>query len=157
MKRIELLGRVVNGQLIINRRQLQTELSAFGNHGIRLVIEQTSKRTSPQNRYLHLLFTIFQKELNELGNEFTMQEVKDLCKYKFLKTEVFNTDSGEVIGERIKGTSELTKEDLNVFIGQIIRWAADMFHIILPYPSEQMEIMLYEYDPSHKLTLVEKG
>lgn len=141
MKKIELFGRTVNGELRINRRQLAIELEQFGNHSVRFVIEPLNKRSSQQNRYLHLLFTIFQKELNETtGNQFTMEEIKDLCKCKFLTTDVVNEETAEVIGQRIRGTSELTKTEMMAFVEQVIAWAADMFHITLPYPNEQMEI-----------------
>jgi hypothetical protein len=53
-----------------------------------------------------------------------------------------NVETGEVIGQRIKGTSEMTKTELNLFIENIIRWAADYFSIVLAYPSEQLEVSL---------------
>jgi hypothetical protein len=79
------------------------------------------------------------EELNELGNEFTMMEVKDLCKAKFALIDVFNEKTGEVLGQRIKGTSAMNKTELSDFVESVIRWAADSFGIVLPYPNEQLE------------------
>jgi len=118
-------------------------LSGLEGKRVRITLEKVSaKRSLQQNAYLHLLFTIFTESLNELGNDFTMDEVKELCKTKFLLIEVMNVETGEVIGQRIKGTSEMTKTELNLFIENIIRWAADYFSIVLPYPSEQLEVSL---------------
>lgn len=83
------------------------------------------------------MFTILTKGLNDLGNEFTMIEVKAMMKYKFAKCEVVS-DDGEIIGERIKGTSEMSKLELSTFIDKVISYAADTFNIQIPYPNEEM-------------------
>jgi hypothetical protein len=118
-------------------------LSGLEGKRVRITLEKVSaKRSLQQNAYLHLLFTIFTESLNELGNDFTMDEVKELCKAKFALIDVMNKDTGECLGQRIKGTSEMTKTELNLFIENIIRWAADYFSIVLPYPSEQLQVSL---------------
>ena len=118
-------------------------LSGLEGKRVRVTLEKVSaKRSLQQNAYLHLLFTIFTESLNELGNEFTVDEVKELCKAKFALIDVMNKETGECLGQRLKGTSEMTKTELNLFIENIIRWAADYFSIVLPYPSEQLEVSL---------------
>jgi hypothetical protein len=77
--------------------------------------------------------------LNDLGNEFTMLEVKELMKAKYLLIDVVNEKTGEVLGQRIKGTSECTTVELNTFFENVIRWAAEL-GIILPMPNEELEI-----------------
>lgn len=124
-------------------RQIGDFLKSMEGKRVRIVLSRAkSQRSEQQNRYLHLLFTIFTDELNELGNEFSMQEVKELCKVKFALMDVLNEDTGEVIGQRIKGTSEMNKTELNEFFEKVIRWAADSFGIILPYPNEQLKTEL---------------
>ena len=118
-------------------------LSGLEGKRVRVTLEKVSaKRSLQQNAYLHLLFTIFAESLNDLGNDFTVDEVKELCKAKFALIDVMNKETGECLGQRIKGTSEMTKTELNLFIENIIRWAADYFSIVLPYPSEQLEVSL---------------
>lgn len=118
-------------------QQIKDLLPYYEGKRVEITIQRLkSKRSDQQNRYLHALFTIFKNELNALGNEFSMQQVKDLCKLKFAKVEMINTQTGEVMGERIKGTSEMNKTELNEFIENIIRWAAEYFSITLPYPNE---------------------
>jgi hypothetical protein len=139
--KIEIISKVENGRLSRNRKLIEDTIKSFEGKEIVLSIEKKKKkRTGQQNRYLHLLFTIFANELNELGNKFTAQEVKDLCKFKFALIDVINESTGEVIGQRIQGTSEMTTTELNSFIEDVIQWAAEMFDIQLPYPNEELEM-----------------
>src|SRR4030066_1560318 len=102
-----------------------------------ITIEKLSaKRSLAQNAYLHLLFTIFKDGLNDLGNDFSMERVKSLCKAKFALRDEVNEATGEIIGQYIQDTHDMNKEELNIFIENIIRWAADYFHIVLPYPNQ---------------------
>lgn len=137
----EFYSDVRNGTLQTSTRNKVAELlKYFEGKRIRIVISKAkSKRSEQQNRYLHLLFTIFTDALNDLGNEFKMPEVKELCKTKFALIDVVNEETGEVIGQRIKGTSEMNKTELNEFFENIIRWASEHFGIILPYPNEQLK------------------
>ena len=140
-KKLELYSTVKDGKLQPSTtKQILKCLQGYEGKRVIVTIEKlSSKRSSQQNRYLHLLFTIFTEELNELGNEFTMMEVKDLCKAKFALIDVFNEKTGEVLGQRIKGTSAMNKTELSDFVESVIRWAADSFGIVLPYPNEQLE------------------
>lgn len=123
------------------KKLLRETKEFFSGKRVHIVVQKyQSTRSGQQNRYLHLLFTIFKDALNELGNDFDMEEIKEMCKMKFLVVDVINTDTGECIGQRIKGTHELTKVEMMEFIEKIIRWAADSFHIVLPYPNEELEM-----------------
>jgi len=114
-----------------------------GHEGGKVIItveKLSTKRSLSQNNYLHLLFTIFKDALNELGNDFTMLKVKELCKFKFALKDEINEDTGECIGQYIQHTSDMTKMEMVAFVENIIRWAADSFHIELPYPGEELEL-----------------
>jgi len=137
-------GKTIDGKPKISRRsELDEVLQSFDGKEFQITVEKKKKsRSNQQNRYLHALFTIFRNELNALGNRFTMEQVKELCKAKFATIDVVNEATGEVIGQRIKGTSEMTTTELNEFIESVIEWAATMFHIVLPYPNEAFELEL---------------
>ncbi len=123
-----------------------------GNNGKRfkITIEPfSSKRSLPQNNYIHLLFSIFTDSLNLLGNEFSMATVKELCKTKFpFYEDVVDVSTGEIIGQERKGTRDLTKLEMSVFIDKIIQWAAETFHIRLPYPNENFEL---DFDKTERM------
>lgn len=139
--KIEIISSVENGILNRNRNQIAEVIKSFEGKEIIITIEKKKKkRTSNQNAYLHALFTIFKNELNALGNKYSAAEVKELCKFKFAKKDVVNEHTGEVIGQRIQGTSEMSTTELNEFIEEVIQWAAEMFNIQLPYPNEELEI-----------------
>lgn len=137
-----IISSVKNGKL--SRQAKECLISQINKcEGGRVIIKInkfSSKRSLPQNSYQHLLYSIFRDALNDLGNEFTMQEVKDLCKYKFLLIDVINEETGEVIGKRIKGTSELSKVETMEYLDKIIEWAKESFNIKLPLPNESLEI-----------------
>lgn len=141
----ELISPVKNGKLQPSTtKYILKYLSTEEGKRVRITMQRVSaKRSIPQNSYLHLLLTIYTNALNDLGNEFSMVQVKELCKTKFpVFEDVVNKETGEIIGKRRLGTSEMNKEQTSTFYDQIIRWAADMFHIILPYPNEQIQAEL---------------
>jgi len=104
---------------------------------------QKKTRSNQQNRYLHQMLSILSIELiNYTGDKrYTPEMVKDIVKCKFLKTQVLNEATGEVIGERIKGTSELGTMEFNVLIDDIIQWSLEQFNIRLYLPNEQKEMI----------------
>jgi len=135
-------ARIRNGRMEFKQRSVflsDIEKLKDGEY-IVSVEKKKKKRSIDQNSYIHALFTLLKDSLNELGNSFTMEQVKEMMKYKFLLVDMYNEDTGVLIGSRIRGTSELTTTELNDFFEKIIAYAADEFGIILPYPNEQLRI-----------------
>jgi len=137
----ELISSVKGGKLQPTvTKQLLHILSGLEGKKVVITIEKlTAKRSLQQNKYMHLLFSIFTESLNELGNNFTTKEVKELCKAKFALVDVANEQTGEILGQRIKATSEMNKEELGIFIDKVIQWASE-FNIKLPLAGEQLLI-----------------
>lgn len=131
---------IKDGRLQKNASQhIAAELKRHEGKRVEIKIRRiSSKRTLPQNAYLHLLFTIFTNELNALGNTFAMIEVKELLKTKFATIDVYSEATGEIIGQRVKGTSEMSKGEMIEFIDNIIQYGKEMFDFNLPYPNESM-------------------
>lgn len=130
---------VISGQITKNRNLLNEAIKRREGKEILITIETVSRqRTSQQNRYIHRLFTIFTQALNELGNDFTMAQVKGICAAKFLVVEEVEKSTGEVIGERIRSTTELNTVEFNEYFEKIIAWAATVFGIVLPLPNEDI-------------------
>lgn len=126
----------MEGKLTQNAHLINRAIQNREGKAILITIQTISrKRTSQQNRYIHLLFTILTESLNELGNTFSMSDIKAICAAKFLIVEEVDVSTGEVIGQRVRGTSELSTTELNIYIEQISAWAATVFGIILPEPS----------------------
>ena len=143
MIKTEIFCNVENGKVISNRKLLADTLATFSGR-ISITIQKVKKvRSNQQNRYLHAAFTILSTELiNYTGDErYTAVMVKDIVKCKFLTVDMINESSGEVIGTRIKSTAELSTLEMNEFIENMIRWAAEQFNITIPYPNENLELL----------------
>lgn len=126
------------------RKLIEDCLKQFEGKRISITIKRIkSKRSLNQNNYIHLLFTIFAKELTSLtGTNYSPETVKNMCKLKFALIDVVDEKTGEVIGQDLEATSKMSKSRCSEFTEDIIRWAADQFGIILPYPNEQVEIKI---------------
>ena len=110
--------------------------------GGRVMIEVSkfsSRRSLPQNSYFHLLMTIFKDALNDLGNDFDMETVKELCKAKFLLIDLVNESNGEIYGKRTKSTTELSKVEFMELIDAIVAWGSEL-GIRLPLPNEPIQM-----------------
>ena len=106
-----------------------------------LQVSPSNKRSNKQNRYLHSLFTILSENLIELTGDkiYTRDLVKEMCKQKFLTVDV-HTPDGEILGARVRHTSELSKTEMMAFVEDIIQWSATQFGFQLPYPDEQLKL-----------------
>jgi hypothetical protein len=145
--KIKILTEVVEGEVTRNKRAIKEAFNSFGGKLFTVTFEiHRSKRSLSQNAYLHVLFSIFSKELIALTGDkmYTPTLMKDLCKGKFLKRDVVNPETGEILGEIIRETSSLNKSEMADFIDDIHRWSVQTFNIVLPLPGEQMEIIMGE-------------
>jgi hypothetical protein len=101
-----------------------------------------NKRSDQQNRYLHgILIPEFRKALNDVGYDAvkTDAQSKLVLKKMFLTRQVVNKETGEVL-EYVQNTSDLTKEELNILIEEVIKFAAENMNYVIPYPNEQTTI-----------------
>lgn len=115
-------------------------LQKFEGKRVLIKIEKLgATRSIRQNSYIHALFGIFSKELIDYtGDEqYDPKTLKNMVKTKFLLRDVFSAKTGEVTGQKVLRTRDLNKEDFAIFTDQVIRYAADEFHISLPQPGEE--------------------
>jgi hypothetical protein len=105
--------------------------------------KKRSRRSLQQNRYLHMLFGIFSREMIDLtgDRDWTPAVIKSEMKLMFLKTEKVDEETGEVQGEYIKDTHNLNKTEMAEFFDNIIQYAAMKHGIKLKYPNEQLDLI----------------
>lgn len=135
----EAIVRIRMGE-IDNRTTVKKAFEGLTDGTYLVTIKSVTKRSDNQNRYIHgVLFPEVQKALYNIGYDDirTMEDAKATCKALFLKKDMVNKDTGEVI-TRIRDTSELTKFEMMEFIETVIRWAADNLGWTIPYPNEQL-------------------
>ena len=132
------------GKVIAGRRKLMQALQSLSGQRVLLTIEKYKrKRTSSQNRYLHgVVFPMLQQRLLDLGwkEAVSIEWVKDLIKYQFLKMETVNEKTGEVITS-IRATSSLTTSEMMDFIADIQQWSAETLELYIPDPNEQIQLI----------------
>lgn len=102
------------------------------------------RKTTPQNSYLHVLFSIVADTLNAEGmgdgERWTTERVKEWCKAQ----GCYPTDELTVKGatvQVVKPTRELDKEEAMVTIDRVIQYWAEA-GIVLPEPGEQTGMAL---------------
>lgn len=124
---------------IVNRKLFVQCLASFRGKPLTLTVERKKKkRSSPQNRFFHgPVLDILQMGLIDAGyNEARSKEwVKDLVKYKFLRSEAVSETTGEVI-EVIRGTSDLTTSEFMDLMADVTQWAAEYLGIEIPDPGQ---------------------
>lgn len=124
---------------IVNRKLFVQCLSSFRGKPLTLTVERKKKkRSSPQNRFFHgPVLDILQMGLIDAGyNEARSKEwVKDLVKYKFLRSEAVSETTGEVI-EVIRGTSDLTTSEFMDLMADVTQWASEYLGIEIPDPGQ---------------------
>lgn len=133
-------GEVVNGKLeLINRKMMIKDLAMyFNNQKISLTIEKWRKtRSQEQNRYYWgVMVEAVKLGLNDVGYKMTIEATHDLLKYKFLKKELVNEETGEILNT-IGSTKGLSTIEFMEFIADVQRWAAEYLNINIPNPGEQ--------------------
>ena len=91
------------------------------------------KRTPPQNRYYFgVVVPTIAEELCGTVTEQTKQETHDGLRAKFLTVQDDRLP-------RIKSTTELTTVEFNAYIDEIVLWAAEWLHIVIPPPEWREE------------------
>lgn len=104
---------------------------------ISLTIGTKKKRSNPQNRYYRgCIIPIFQKIYKDLGYDVTQEETHQILKERFLTVDLVKDD--EVVGKRIKSTTELSTNEMIEYCESLQRMAAEVFDTYIPDPNEQV-------------------
>lgn len=138
----EIISQVKDGKLTRNIPQLTEVIKSFEGKEITIKIEKRKKkRSNPQNAYYwSVCLEIVRNCLKEAGNTFSINDVHELLKCKFLKeTILVNEETGECI-ERIKSTTELSTVQFMDYIMEIQKLTEEWFGVIIPNPNEQLII-----------------
>lgn len=129
MNTIIIFADVINGKFCgFNRRKLIEELKYFEGKRIECKIQKKSKRSIQQNRWYWMCVDIISKHLG-----YSKDEMHEIIKFKFLKREKINEQTGEIF-EYIKSTTLLNKDEFCEFMDNLIEWSGGIFGISLPMP-----------------------
>lgn len=129
----------------IKAAALRAHLDALPDGGYAVTVESGEKRkTQAQNSYLHVLFGIAAKAMNEAGYGSGLQWTKERVKAYAKRMELYPVEdallpTGEVV-QVWKDTHELSKDEAMETISRVIAHFADELGIILPAPNEQLQL-----------------
>lgn len=106
-----------------------------GKHRV-TVIRWHPRRTDRQNRYYWPCFVAPLAEfLAEQGQPFTDEAAHQLMAAKFLAVSVIDHTTGELLGARVRSTTDLSTAEFNLYLDQCAAWLSDMFGIVVPEPT----------------------
>lgn len=101
-----------------------------------VTIENKKKhRSVQQNRWYWAAIKILADHTG-----YTSNEMHEVCKLKFLKVELVNEKTGEVL-EYVKSTTDLSTTEFSVYMDELRLWAAENFSLEIPLPNEQLTII----------------
>jgi hypothetical protein len=127
---------------IVNRKGFDEYVKEFCGKQVSIVIEKhIHKRSLSQNAYYHgCIIPIVRQGFKDLGHLLSNDETHLFLKNRFLKVELISED-GEVLGERIKSTTELTKGEFIEYINQIQQFGAEILNVYIPDANEQVKLI----------------
>lgn len=127
-----------NGQ-IANKKVIRFLFEQLKDGKYQVEVFPHDKRSNPQNNYYWQMLSLYVQPAlyNEGWQQIKTKEdahvfVADL----FLKVKMINETTGEV-RERTKSTTELSKEEFNIYLSEIWQWAAEYLSTTIPAPNEQ--------------------
>jgi hypothetical protein len=132
-------AKAIGGALkITNRERLVKVLNNLEGKDLVLTLEkQTTKRSDEQNGYYWSVVVPMVKDgLIDLGfdrDELDKDTVHDYLKDRFLKKDLVNEDTGEVI-TIVQSSKKIDTVQFNEYVADIQRWAAEFLGIEIPDP-----------------------
>ena len=111
--------------------------------------EHKPKRTSPQNRYLHVILGEFAMQTGNTMNYVKVEYFKRLCNRElFVRTKYDDLAKKEV--EILRSSKDLDTGEMTTAIERFRNWAASEAGIELPDPQDQEWIAYIEREMQHQ-------
>jgi hypothetical protein len=132
----------------LDRERFKRRCNAlFKKQGVVELSEKT-KRSSQQNRYLHLLLGYLAMET---GN--SLDYAKEIFYKRSANREIFVREKDdELIGktEYLRSSADLNPEEFSVSIDRLRDWSSQVAGIYLPAPNEEEFLASIEYEMSRQ-------
>lgn len=129
---------------ITNKQVIRKAFEALKDGRFKVTIESNNHRSNDQNSYYWSgVIPLVKDGLIEVGYREinSNEETHDLMKYMFLKKQIVNEQTGEVI-ETIGSTTKLTTIEFSDYIDRIAQFSAEYLSVVIPPPNTQVEMFL---------------
>jgi len=140
--KIKYQGRVTDsGLYIIHRKAFDQDVQVWNGKDVTVTVERKKRsRSVEQNAYYWgVVVPMAQSGLNDTGYRADKLTTHTLLKTLFLKQEIVNEQTGEILNA-VGSTSKLSTVQFMEFIADVQRWAAEFLSIEIPDPGEQVKI-----------------
>lgn len=132
--------------LITNKKVIRQAFEGLKDGRFLVTVESNKSRSNPQNRfYWGICLPLVKEGLIDVGYREirTNEEVHDMMKYMFLKKQIVNEETGEVI-ESTGSTAQLSTIEFMEYIDRIAQFAAEMLSVVIPEPNSQSEMFRHD-------------
>lgn len=104
------------------------------------IVRWCPRRTDRQNRYYWPCFVHpLWEYLREQGSDLSEKAVHDLMRAKFLTVDVVDPATGELLGSRVRSTTDLNTVEFNAYLDNCAQWLTEMFGLVVPDPDTYRE------------------
>lgn len=144
----------ITGNKITNKKAIAKAFNELKDGRYLITIEGHKNRSTQQNKYYHgCVLPLVKDGLRDIGYAEIKEneDAHEVLKYLFLKRSIPNEGTGEAI-ELLGSTTNLSTVEFNLFIDQIIQWAAEYLGIQIPLPNEPLTI---EYKNDFKPSIID--
>lgn len=132
----------------LDRERFKRRCNALFKKQCVVELSEKMKRSSQQNRYLHLLLGYLAMET---GN--SLDYAKEVFYKRTANREIFVREKDdELIGrtEYLRSSADLTTEEFSMSIDRLRDWSSQTAGIYLPSPSEEEFLASIEYEMSRQ-------
>lgn len=132
----------------LDRERFKRRCNALFKKRCVVELSEKVKRSSQQNRYLHLLLGYLAMET---GN--SLDYAKEVFYKRSANREIFVREKDdELIGrtEYLRSSADLTTEEFSMSIDRLRDWSSQTAGIYLPSPSEEEFLASIEYEMSRQ-------
>ena len=139
-KKLTYTGSVTDTGEIKLPARFGVELSKyFAGKEIWIEVERKRKhRTLNQNAYYWaVVIKMISDAMNEAGEHVHPQEVHEFLKFRFLRVQKIDHDSGELLYEYSRSTASLGTADFGIYLDACIQFAAEYLNTVIPPPNTQ--------------------
>lgn len=117
---------------------MRTEIrAAFPDKQITIeVTRKKKKRSNPQNAYYWaVVVQMVRLGIIDMGERVTIKQAHDVLKNRFLKETKVDGESGEIILEYTRSTSDLSTLEMLDYIAQCQQFASEYLGVTIPDPA----------------------
>ena len=143
-KILSYFGRIENGEVTLPKRMRRELVAAFDGVAIEVVVRKKKKhRSTEQNRYWWgVVVDVLLNHLRDVdpSEAWTPEKVHEILKVKYLLQTKADPETGEVLYQYTKSTTNLSTSEFMGLIAQVQQWAAQTFDLYIPDPNEQAEL-----------------